>query len=191
MAPRKSHLDCQETLLVQDNEDETATEEDQSLVSIDDPPVNDMILDLMYERETSIIINVVISLHHFRTFFRDQPPVLPFISFQHSVFDHHFVEGGQQTHPTGEPEAEPPGSDGESEDADVDKENQDPNGRSNIQAMALAREDQLPRQDDYFDVQVVTELEQLGNTWRQFMGGALRAPQQNSPSITELFSEPH
>jgi len=160
MAPRKSHLDCQETLLVQDNEEDTATEGDRSLVSVDDPPVNDMILDVMYERG---IIDFVFGLHYLRALYRDQAHVLPLSE---------------------EPEAEPPESDGE-----ADKENQDPNGRSNTQAMALAREDQLPRQDDYFDVQVVTELEQLSNTWRQFMGGALRAPQQNSPFITELFSD--
>ena len=82
-------------------------------------------------------------------------------------------------------------SDPEESDDESDKENQDPNGGSNTQAIAVAREGQLPREEDYFDARVVTELEELGNTWRQFMGGALRAPQPHSPSITELYSEPH
>lgn len=126
-------------------------------------------------------------------------PALPFFP---SIFDNnfqrglppvtHLYEGGSQPL---ESDSEAEESDGDSHppesDDESDKENQDPNGRSHTRAIAVAREGQLPREEDYFDARVVTELEELGNTWRQFMGGALRAPQPHSPSITELYSEPH
>lgn len=179
MAPRHSPLACPETLLEE----------------VDNPSV--------YSNQETALVTTTLHFHHMERFTRVEGvfmyPALPFFP---SIFDNnfqrglppvtHLYEGGSQPL---ESDSEAEESDGDSHppesDDESDKENQDPNGRSHTRAIAVAREGQLPREEDYFDARVVTELEELGNTWRQFMGGALRAPQPHSPSITELYSEPH
>lgn len=121
---------------------------------------------MRFSRISAVPFNVVLIIRQAtRPVLPASPPALPMISFEPSIFDNTFIQNGQ--HPHGVADLfgdDPPGED---EDDDADKENWDPNGHSEV--VALGDGPGMPPRDAYFDVQVVTELEQLGRAWRDAM----------------------
>lgn len=124
---------------------------------------------MRFSRVSAVPFNVILIIQTSPAVLPASCPALPMISFEHSIFDNTFIQNGQQ--PPGVADLfgdDPPGED---EDDDADKENWDPNGHSEV--VALGDGPGMPPRDAYFDVQVVTELEQLGRAWRDAMNRRL------------------
>lgn len=180
MAPQHSPLACPETLLEEVDNPSVHSNQETALVTTSER-FNWVETEGRVEGEFMYHPFTLATWMYFSDRSHTYHNVIPALPFFPSIFDNNSQRGLPPVTRLFEGDSQPVESDDEAEESDgdshppesddeSDKENQDPNGRSNTHAtVALVRHNELPREEDFFEVQVVNELHGLARAWRDSM----------------------